>query len=183
MPIPPFVKHRTEDTRHPILNIVVTTMYRAEEAQLFLSWNLGPRRGKEGAIDKHIAGKRHIIALQEAIEYLEHDYLTSHFYVTHFAGCAVLFNKDTFSLGQQSHFRLPPRYQRSAAGRERKTIRVGATSCHTASFQRLPRNGKSLFTTMSLRCLNVVNLNTDHGCPRGGKLFTKSELGETNPWP
>ena len=56
----------------------------------------GPRRGKEGAIENHIAVKWHIIALQEASEHLEHDYLTSYFYVTHFAGCAVLLNKDTF---------------------------------------------------------------------------------------
>ena len=32
------------------------------------NWNLGPRRGKEGAIEKRIVGKRHIITLQEAIE-------------------------------------------------------------------------------------------------------------------
>ena len=35
VPISPFVKHRTEDTHHSILNIVLTTMYRAEEAQHF----------------------------------------------------------------------------------------------------------------------------------------------------
>ena len=61
-----------------------------------LSWNPGPRRGKEGVIEKHIAGKWHIIALQEAIQYLQHESLTSHFHVTHNAGCAILFNKDTF---------------------------------------------------------------------------------------
>ena len=44
------------------------------------SWNPGPRRVKW-----------HMIALQEAIEYLEHEYLTSHFHVTHYGGCAVLF--------------------------------------------------------------------------------------------
>ena len=37
-----------------------------------LSWNPGPRRGREGAIEEHIAGKWHVIALQEAIEYLQH---------------------------------------------------------------------------------------------------------------
>ena len=61
-----------------------------------LSWNLGPRRGRLGAIEEHIAGKWHIVALQEAIEYLQHECLMNHFYITHFAGCAVLFNKDTF---------------------------------------------------------------------------------------
>ena len=47
-----------------------------------LSWNPGPRRGREGAIEEHIAGKWHVIALQEAIEYLQHECLTNHFYIT-----------------------------------------------------------------------------------------------------
>ena len=49
----------------------------------------------------------------------------SFFLLTHFACCALT------SLGHPSYFRLPPRYQRSAAaGRERRTSRMGATSCH-----------------------------------------------------
>ena len=60
------------------------------------NWNPGPRRGKEGAIEKHIAGKRHVITLQEAIVYLDSEYLTNLLYVTQYGGCAILFNKDTF---------------------------------------------------------------------------------------
>ena len=60
------------------------------------NWNQGPRRGKEGAIEKQIAGKWHIITLQEAIEYVDHELLPNRFHVTHHGGCAVLFNKDTF---------------------------------------------------------------------------------------
>ena len=37
----------------------------------------GPRRGKAGAIESHIAWKWHIITLQEAIDYLDHDFLTN----------------------------------------------------------------------------------------------------------
>ena len=37
-----------------------------------------------------------IITLQEAIEYVDHELLTNRFHVTHYGGCAVLFNKDTF---------------------------------------------------------------------------------------
>ena len=40
------------------------------------NWNPGPRRGKEGAIEKLFAVKWHIITLQEAIEYLDHQFLT-----------------------------------------------------------------------------------------------------------
>ena len=60
------------------------------------SWNQGPRRQKGGAIEKHIAEKWHIIDLQEAIEYLEHEYLTSHFYMNQYGGSVLLFIKDTF---------------------------------------------------------------------------------------
>ena len=60
------------------------------------NWNPGPWRGKEGAIEKQIAGKWHTITVQEAIEYVDHELLTNRFHVTHNGGCAVLFNKDTF---------------------------------------------------------------------------------------
>ena len=56
----------------------------------------GPRRGKEDAFEKQIAGRWHVITLQEASEYVDHYILTSRFHVTHYGGCAILFNKDTF---------------------------------------------------------------------------------------
>ena len=60
------------------------------------SWNPGPRRGKEDAFEKQIAGRWHVITLQEASEYVDHGILLGRFHVTHDAGCAILFNKDTF---------------------------------------------------------------------------------------
>ena len=62
------------------------------------NWNPGPRRGKEGAIEKQIAGKWHVVTLQEAIDSVDHELLTNRFHVTHYGGCAVHFNKDTFFL-------------------------------------------------------------------------------------
>ena len=59
-------------------------------------WNPGPRRGKEDAFEKQIAGRWHVITLQEAAEFVDHDLFTGRFHVTHGAGCAILFNKDTF---------------------------------------------------------------------------------------
>ena len=50
----------------------------------------------EGAIECHTAGKWHVITLQEAIGYLDHGFLTNRFHVTHYGGCAIFFNKDTF---------------------------------------------------------------------------------------
>ena len=37
-----------------------------------LSWNPAPRRGKPGAIEEHIAGKRHTVASQETVEFPQH---------------------------------------------------------------------------------------------------------------
>ena len=57
-----------------------------------LTWNPGPRGGTPGAIERHVAGKWHVIALQE---YLQHEILANRFHISHPAGRAVLFNKDT----------------------------------------------------------------------------------------
>ena len=40
------------------------------------NWNPGPRRGKEDAFETQFAVKWHIITLQEASEYVDHDILT-----------------------------------------------------------------------------------------------------------
>ena len=60
------------------------------------NWNPGPRRGKEDAFEKQIAVKWHVVTLQEPSDYVEHDILHEWFHVTHYAGCAILFNEDTF---------------------------------------------------------------------------------------
>ena len=46
------------------------------------NWNPGPRRGREGAVEKQIAGKWHFITLQEAIEYVDHELLANRFHVS-----------------------------------------------------------------------------------------------------
>ena len=53
------------------------------------NWNAGPRRSPEDATEKHIAGKWHLITLQEASDYVEHEILHERFHVTHFAGCRL----------------------------------------------------------------------------------------------
>ena len=60
------------------------------------NWNPRPRRVKDDTFEQQIAGKWHIITLQEASENVDHELLTNRFHVTHDAGCAILFNKDTF---------------------------------------------------------------------------------------
>ena len=53
-------------------------------------WNPGPRRVKEDAFEQQIARKWHVITLQEAFDYVDHELLTNRFHVTHYAGCAIL---------------------------------------------------------------------------------------------
>ena len=72
------------------------------------NWNPGPRRGKEDAFDKQIVEKWHIVTLQEASDYVEHDIIHERFHVTHYAGCAILFNKDTFYPDNSVKSNLPP---------------------------------------------------------------------------
>ena len=52
----------------------VPNRLREQRRLSILSWNPGPLQEKEGAIEKQIAGKWHIIAPQEAVEYLQHEY-------------------------------------------------------------------------------------------------------------
>ena len=68
----------------------------AQKRLSIYNWKPGTRRGKEDVFEKQIAGKWHAITLQEAMEYVDHDILTNRFHVTHYGGCAILFNKDTF---------------------------------------------------------------------------------------
>ena len=48
------------------------------------NWNPGPRRGTEGAFENQIAGKWHIVTLQEAFDYLDPDLFTNRFHVSHY---------------------------------------------------------------------------------------------------
>ena len=71
------------------------------------NWKTGPRRGKEDAFEKHIAGRWHVLTLQEASEYVDHDILTGRFHVTHNAACAILFNKEHLLPQHRCQIHLP----------------------------------------------------------------------------
>ena len=111
---------------------------------------------REGAIEKQIAGKWHIITLQEAIEYVDHELLTNRFHVTHYGGCAVLFNKDTFfpdvkvkSIYLHDIRRLlPDKVVEGDSG----WVLQGVLS--RASCRRQPPSGQKTFTVMSLHISN-----------------------------
>ena len=89
--IPAFRK--ANERRNPSLHIKYTvstpvcqTVCSRRHAAAFQVGIRGP--DVAGAIEEHIAGKPHIIALQEAIEYLQHECLMNHFFIT--PGFAIL---------------------------------------------------------------------------------------------
>ena len=98
-------RHDTSSQEYHFDNNVPNRSHVQEQLRI-CSWNPGPRRGNEGAFEKQIAGKWHVITLQEAIEYFDHELLTNKFHVTHHGGCAVLFKKDTFypDIDVKSHY-------------------------------------------------------------------------------
>ena len=121
------------------------------------NWNPGPRRGKEDAFEKQIAGRWHVITLQEASEHVDHDILTGRFHVTHNAGRAILFNKDTFYTNidvksiylHDTRRDLPDQVMEGDQG----WVMHGVLS--RASFRRPPVSGQVTFTVLSLRISNI----------------------------
>ena len=120
------------------------------------NWNPGPRRGREGAIEKQIARKWHIITLQEAIEYVDHELLTNRFHVTHYEGCAVLFNKDTFhpDIKVKSIYLHDIRHDLLDKVFEGESDWVIQGVISRASFRRQPLSSQKSFTVMSLHINN-----------------------------
>ena len=118
--------------------------------------NPGPRRGEEGAIERQIEVTWHIVTLQEAIEYMDHEFLTTRFRVTHHGGCAILFNKDTFfpDIKVTSIYLHDLRHSQPDKVIEGEIGWVLQGVISKASFRRKPRGGKSSFTQMSLHINN-----------------------------
>ena len=121
------------------------------------NWNPGHRRGEEDAFEKQIAVKWPIITLQEASDYVDHDILTGRFHVAHYAGCAILFNKDTFypNIDVKSIYlhdtrrELPDQVMEGEQG----WVMQGVLS--RASFRRSPVSGQKFFTVLSLHISNI----------------------------
>ena len=116
-----------------------------------------PRRGKEDAFEKQIAGRWHVTTLQEASEKVDHDILTGRFHVTHYGGCAILFNKDTFNPNidvksiylHDTRRGLPDQVMEGEQG----WVMQGILS--RASFRRPPLSGQETFTVLSLHVSNI----------------------------
>ena len=87
-------RHDTSSQAH-LFNKNVPNRSLVQKRLSIYNWNSGPQRGKEDAFEKQRAGWWHVITLQEASEYVDHEILTCPFHVTHYGGSAILFNKDT----------------------------------------------------------------------------------------
>ena len=80
---------------------------------------------------------------------------TSHFFVTHYGGCAVFFNKDIF----HSDIKVTSVYLHDTRDGQQHVVKRQSgwalqAVISRASFRRLPRNGKSFFTMTSLHVNN-----------------------------
>ena len=111
--------------------------------------------GTLGPDDKEDAW--HLITLQEASDYVKHEILHERFHVTHFAGCAVLCNKDTFYLdiSVKSIYLHDTRrgVQDHIVEGEHGWVLQGVLS--RASFRRAAASGQKVFTVLSLHISNI----------------------------
>ena len=129
------------------------------------TWGLQEQDLKEGESGCHIKGigsstaaqrKWHIIILQEVIENVDSEFLTDRSYMTHYGGCAFLFNNDTF----HQDIKVTSVYFRDTRDPQQQDLKEGESEwvlqgvISMASFRRRPRNSKSFFTTMSLHINN-----------------------------
>ena len=120
--------------------------------------NLDPDGEKKMPSRKQIAGRWHIITLQEASDCVDHDLFTSRFHVTHYASCATLFNKDNFYHNvdvksiiylHDTRRELPDQVMEGDQG----WVLQGVLS--RASFRRSPVSGQKFFTVLSLHISNI----------------------------
>ena len=108
-------------------------------------------------MNRQIAGRWHIITSQEASEYVDHELLTNRFHVTRYAGCAILFNTDTFyaNVDVKSIYLLDTRRELpdQVMEGERGWVLQGVLS--RASFRRAAVSGQKYFTVLSLHISNI----------------------------
>ena len=156
-----FAKHQKGDLLHLLKQTVSTNILLPDQLcrrdSASTTGTLDPDAEKKIPFEKQIAEKWHVITLQEASEYVDHDILTGRFHVTHCAGCAILFNKDTFypNIDVKSIYLhdtrrdLPDQVMEGEQG----WVMQGVLS--RASFRRSPVSGQKSFTVFSVHISNI----------------------------
>ena len=71
------------------------------------NWNPGPRRGNADAFVKQIAGKWHIITLQEPTEYIDHRAIMKRFHVCHYGWVRSVIQQRHLLLRDRGQLHLP----------------------------------------------------------------------------
>ena len=150
------MRPKTEDTLHPIQSITLTTtcliVCGSRDGSAFFKLGFGTptaerrchRETHRGEMAHHCSARGNRVPRARILD--------GHFYVTHCGGCAVLFNKDT----SHSNIKVTSVYLHDTRNGQQQIVREGQLGwvlqavISRASFRRLPRNGKSFFTTMSL---------------------------------
>ena len=138
----------------PVNTLLLVRMCRGDSAST--TGTLDPD-GEKKMPSRRIAGRWHIITLQELSDYVDHELLTNRFHVSHYAGCAVLFNNDTFysNVDVESIYLhdtrrdLPDQVMEGEQG----WIMQYVLSC--ATFRRSPVSGQKSFTVLPLHISNI----------------------------
>ena len=131
--------------------VIFFSITYAEEAQHLQLESWAPRWNGRCYREPNCGGKWHIVTLQN------HKILHERFYVTHFAGCAILFNKDTFypDISVKSIYIHDTRrcVQDHVVEGEQGWALQGVLS--RATFRRAAASGQKVFTVLSLHISNI----------------------------
>ena len=108
-------------------------------------------------MEEQIAGRWHFITLQEASDYVDHELLANRFHVTQYAGCAVLFNNDTFypNIDVKSIYLHDTRRDLLDQVMEGEEGWVLQGVLSRAIFRRPPVSEQKYFTVLSLHISNI----------------------------
>ena len=129
-----------------------------------LSWSSGPRRGRGTPVllRNKLRVNGTLLLCKNPSNSCSTNTLPTHFYVSHFAGCAILYDKDTISsdlLGSSVY--IHDRKSGQHVVKEGQNGWVLQAVISRGMVRRTPRNGKPHFTMMSL------HINNSHAKKRG----------------
>ena len=112
---------------------------------------------------------------KEQLSLSTHDTLTNRFHVTHYGGCAILFNKDTFypNIDVKSLYLHDTRRDLPDKVVEGDQVWVLQGVLSRASFRRPPLSGHKTFTVLSLPVSNIYSKKND--------VLRKSSSSQSDP--
>ena len=138
-------------------NKILSCRSPVQERLSICNWNPGPRRGKKMPSRSKSQAGGTSSRYKKQSEYVDHDILTYRFHVTHYGGCPILFNKDTFhpNIDVKSIYLHDIRrdFPDQVMEGEQGWVMQGVLS--RASFRRSPVSGQKSFTVLSQHVSNM----------------------------